>query len=71
MKVSQQVDWGVELKIYNFNMLSDSGATFSVLLTKEQMEGTQNYWINTTIDQIPERFWHGSRLYGEVSKILL
>jgi len=55
------------MKIFNFNILSDTGATTYLTLTKEQMQGSLPVWLNTTqLKEIPDRFWHGNRLYGEI-----
>jgi len=58
--------WSMRFKIYNFNVLSDIGAQTELVLTKEQMEGTEPIWINTTLSKVPSQYWHGNRLYAEL-----
>lgn len=33
------------------------------------MLGQEAIWFNVTLNQVPTRFWHGNRLYMEVSWI--
>jgi len=65
--VSRPAIWAMRFKIFNFNMLSDSGATTTVVLDKNQMEGDTSLWFNVTLAAIPDKYWSGNRLYAEVA----
>jgi len=59
--------WGIEWKIFNFNRLSDNGQMKKVTLTKDQMTGALPIWFNQTLGEIPDKYWHGNRIYAELS----
>ena len=65
--VSTETTWEMKFKIFNFNVLSDNGASFNQELNLNQMVGEESIWFNISIGNVPDRFWAGNRLYGEVS----
>jgi hypothetical protein len=60
------VIWVLQLKIYNFNALSDPGATFFLDLSTQSLNGTEDIFFNFSLADIPERYWQGNRLYIEM-----
>jgi len=52
-------------KIFNFNKLSDQGATTRIELLLEQMVGNQTIKIEVALADIPDKYWFGRRLYLE------
>lgn len=54
-------------KIFNFNQLSDNGATMtSNTLTAAQILGDAEVWFNYSLADIPEKYWFARRLYYEL-----
>ncbi len=49
-------------------MLSDLGASTTVVLEKDQMQGISPLWFNVTLNAVPDKYWAGNRLYAEVGK---
>jgi hypothetical protein len=63
--------WALRWKIFNFNRLSDNGEAYDLpMLSADQMTGKQPVYFRTRtiLDKIDaQRFWHGNRLYSELS----
>jgi len=67
ISISQEVAWALRYKIFNFNLLFDTGASmYTGNLTAEQILGTDLVWFNYSLKDIPERFWYSRRLYYEL-----
>jgi hypothetical protein len=57
ISLSQQVNWQLRYKIYNFNQLSDSGATlYSGNFTAGQVLGNEPVWFNFSLGDIQIHF---------------
>jgi len=65
--ISKQVYWTLRYKLWNFNVLSDDGGSQYFRLTQEQLAGIDSIWFNTSLYNIPDQYWHGNRLYAEIS----
>lgn len=59
--------WTLRFKIFNFNMLSDLGATYYELLSVPQMIGNESIWFNVSLPSLSAKYWSGNRLYAEAS----
>lgn len=46
-------------------MLSDLDATTVITLDTDQMVGNKSIWFNTTLADVPDKYWAGNRLYAE------
>jgi len=68
-RISGQTDPqnNIILKIFNFNILSDIGASIIVPLLPAQYIGDMNIDFNIQIGNIPDKYFAGGRLYFEVS----
>jgi hypothetical protein len=68
--LSQEQSWAMVWKIFNFNRFTDDAEMYDKVLTRDQMAGLSTFFFrtNTAIGEIDaQRFWHGNRLYSELS----
>ena len=63
-------NWEVAFKLFNFNRFSDLGGFNRTVLSKAQMSGDEPIWWNITLKDVPEEFWHGSRVYMEACEFI-
>jgi len=65
--LSEVTLWIVQMKMFNFNVLSDKDGVISTTLDTYQMQGIKPIWLNTTnLFLIPSKFWFGNRIYAEI-----
>lgn len=65
-KLSAPTYWTMRFKLFNFNRLSDMGATYAVALTRDQLAGSVPARISFELNSIADKYWHGNRIYGEL-----